>query len=344
MNSKSVVFSHQRETVLALSDFFDSIDVFTTDPGLDSLPTNVKVYDLSLDKKSKFKQFFSFVKTLYPHLIMNKKSIVFSHMTDSYAALISPLTWLLRMRHILWYAHAYNSWYLIASSYFVDGIVSSTRGSCNLKVNRKKVKFINQGIRQSDFFFFPRTFIKRSKIMYYGRLDSSKNIHLLVELVEKLNGSSSTYTLDIYGSTHRLNSNSYLKNIESSLMLKNLNMLINLNDPIERTHIPFISKKYDIFINLFSGSLDKTLIEATFMGLPVITWNQEYCNEFGTWSKFSSLENLEFIVAEFDAFRSLGVVELRKELKRRHLLALAKHSFEGWIDRLVFELKGEDAI
>jgi glycosyltransferase involved in cell wall biosynthesis len=342
MNSKSVVFSHQRETVLALSGFFDSIDVFTAEPSLDPLPKNVRVFDLSLDTNSGFKNIFTLLKTLYPYLIKNRKSVIFTHMTDSYAALISPLTSIMRMRHILWYAHAHNSYYLILSSYFVSGIVSSTEGSCNLKVNRKKVKFINQGIKQNDFFFSPRTLIERSKIIYYGRLDPSKNIHLLVDLVEKLNGSNGTFTLDIFGSTYNINSNAYLKNIKSSLLLKNSKVSVTFNDPIERIQLPYISKKYDVFINLFSGSLDKTLVEATFMGLPVITWNQEYCKEFGTWSKVSNFENLDFVLAEFYAFRSMKGVELSRELERRRLIALAKHSFEGWIDRLVYELKGEN--
>ncbi len=41
---------------------------------------------------------------------------------------------------------------------------------------------------------------------------------------------------------------------------------------------------YDCFIHSFQGSLDKTIVEATFLGLPVITINNEYRNIFGSWN------------------------------------------------------------
>lgn len=339
MSSKNPIFSHQKEVVLALSEFFETINVFTTDSGSEPLPKNVELFHIPWELSSPARNFFTILKTLYPVLIRNRSSVVFTHMTDIHAAIISPLTWLLGVRHVLWYAHASNSKYLIWSSFFVSGIISSTPGSCNLRLNQKKISYIDQGISESIFPYRRRSDRPLRKILYYGRLDPSKNIHLFPSLVSKLNSLEKSYTLNLFGRPTNSSSEKYIMDIVSSLRLQAQDYAIFLNDPIERVLISVIAQEYDIFLNMFSGSLDKTLIEATFMGLPVVTWNREYCSQFGTWSGCSVDESLDFIVTEFETINKLEKSELQTEVERRLKLAIRNHSFTGWIDRLVGVLK-----
>ena len=74
------------------------------------------------------------------------------------------------------------------------------------------------------------------------------------------------------------------------------------------------------------GSLDKTLIEATLSGLPVVTTNPEYLENFGSWigSDGSSLKE------EFLALLTYTRDELANELKRRRDIAANHHSLENW--------------
>ena len=264
-------------------------------------------------------------------------------MTDVHAAILAPLTWLLKMRHILWYAHAKNSKYLIWSSFFVSKIVSSTPGSCNLGINKRKVLYINQGIDSKNFPYFARSPKKNHKVLYYGRLDPSKNIHIFPDLVSELNRSTDTYSIDVFGRPTNLEAEKYFFDVVSSRKSKGQEASITFHDSITRALIPYIAKKYDIFLNLFSGSLDKTLIESTFMGMPVITWNREYCSQFGTWSNSSVRESLDFIIMEFEFINSLTETKLNKEISRRLELAIRNHSFEGWINRLVRVFKEGEA-
>jgi glycosyltransferase involved in cell wall biosynthesis len=335
MSSKSLVFSHQREVVRELSHFFEMVEVFTTEVSSEPLPRNIKVSYIPWKANSPLRNVVTVLKLLYPALIRNRTSVLFTHMTDVHSAILAPLTWLLKMRHILWYAHAKNSKYLIWSSFFVSKIVSSTPGSCNLGINKKKVVYINQGIDSKNFSFYARSLKKLHKILYYGRLDPSKNIHLFPDLVFELNRSSNCYSIDVYGRPANLVSEKYYFDVASSPKAKSQKTSITFHDPITRALIPNIAKRYDIFLNLFSGSLDKTLIEATFMGMPVITWNREYCSMFGTWSNSSVTETLDFIIKEFEFINSLKKIELNKEINRRLDLAIKNHSFEGWINRLV---------
>ena len=340
MSSGSVVFSHQRDLVFALSRFFESIEVFTAETSSEELPENVKVHLLPWKISSPLKNAARILSTVYPVLIKNRNSIVFTHMADIHAALISPLTWILKIRHVLWYAHAKNSKYLLWSSFFVSKIVSSTLGSCNLHFNTKKILFINQGVSQNIFPYFSRPFQEKRKILYYGRLDPSKNIHLFFELIDALNGPKEHYSLSVYGMPVNPESKDYFLDVTNASKSNKTNHAITFNGPITRNSISGIASNYEIFLNLFSGSLDKTLIEATFMGLAVVTWNREYCIQFGTWSHSPAKETLEFISREIVSLRSLSPDELQQELARRLELAIRNHSFEGWVDRLVMILRG----
>jgi glycosyltransferase involved in cell wall biosynthesis len=339
MSSKSLVFSHQRDVVHALSQFFETVEVFTTELGSEPLPRNIKISHIPWKANSPLRNVVNVLKLVYPALIRNRTSVLFTHMTDIHAAILAPLTWLLKMQHILWYAHAKNSKYLIWSSLFVSKIVSSTPGSCNLCINKRKILYINQGIDSKSFPYFARTPKRLHKVLYYGRLDPSKNIHMFPDLVFQLNCSTDTYSIDVFGRPATLDSEKYFFDLVSSDKVKSQKGLITFHDPIARASIPDIAKRYNLFLNLFSGSLDKTLIETTFMGMPVITWNMEYCSQFGTWSNSPVSETLDFIIKEFESINSLKEIELKKELNRRLDLAIRNHSFEGWINRLVGVLK-----
>ena len=339
MSPKSLVFSHQRDTAISLAELFDFVTVFTTEKYLGDLPKNLRVHEIAWEKNSPVKNMASIMKAIYPFLLKNRKSVLFSHMTDVHAALVAPLDRLLGIRHILWYAHAKNSPYLIWSSFFVSQIVSSTPGSCNIKLKSKKVTFINQGISQQTFPFYARSLAKLKKIIYYGRLDPSKNIHLLFNGVEELRARGNSVTLDIFGKPSNSISEEYLSALKTSPQLRRIQGSTNLHDSISRDSISKIAKNFDVFMNLFSGSLDKALIEATLMGLPVVTWNSQYCIIFGTWSKNSTSESISFLLEEFDALTLMTPPERENEISRRFKIALEFHSFDGWIKRLVSVLK-----
>ena len=113
-------------------------------------------------------------------------------------------------------------------------------------------------------------------------------------LTFELQASGKIRTLDIFGRPANLESEKYFLNVWSSDQVKIQGSSINFHGSIERALVSNVTENYDVFLNLFSGSLDKTLIETTLMGLPVVTWNREYCAQFGTWSNSSASETLEW--------------------------------------------------
>jgi len=117
---------------------------------------------------------------------------------------------------------------------------------------------------------------------------------------------------------------------------------VNFLNPIERRNLPKQTSHYGLFLNFFVGSLDKTLVEATLMGLPVVTWNQEYCREFGTWSKANASESISFIIDEINALQHIPDDEYVREVYRRYELAKQNHSLNSWKIRLLAILKREN--
>lgn len=341
MRSNSLVFSHQIETVIALSRFFDTIKVFTLELGDDDLPNNTSVVKIPWKRRSPIANAWHIIKTLSPYLLKQKDSIVFTHMTDVHAAFISPLTRVLGIKHILWYAHATNSLYLIWSSLFVNNIVSSTPGSCNLRFSKRKIYFINQGINELDFPYSETNQKKSRKILYYGRLDKSKNIHQICRLARDLDKQGATTVVEIFGRPSNSQSDSYIASLLETNKDLIQNEIIQFKSAIPRKDIPSIAKGFEFFLNLFDGSLDKTLIETTMLGLPVITWNREYCEQFGTWSGMPPMVDLKFIHHEITALRSFSRLILEDEIDRRLKIAVLQHNFDGWIDRLVEVLKNQ---
>ena len=341
MNRSNLVFSHQFNTAVALAEHFENVTVFTPQSTFEAIPKNMRIIEVPWNKSSPALNGIMIITKIWPFLLLHRKAILFTHMVDVHAALISPLAKLLGMKHYFWYAHATNSFFLTWSSFFVTGILSSTPGSCNVAFNREKIFYLNQGIDETIFPFANRTPQAFNSIIYYGRLDESKNIHLLPSVVIKLQELGLKLHLDIYGKELSHKSFKYIEDLKRTISDQiNLND-VNFFEPIQRERIAGLITRYDLFINLFSGSLDKALIEATLMGIPVVTWNREYCYEFGTWSKDNVSQSLDFIIGEILAIMAMSEDQLTKEIKRRLDLAITKHSFQGWINRVTNVLLGE---
>ncbi len=329
MNLESQVFAHQPQIVEELANFFDNVSVITSESKFSSFKINVKVQAGWLDSPSRFLKGINLLEIFIRELIILKPSVVFFHMTDVHAAILAPVARLFRVPVVLWYAHAHRSRYLILSRLFINTYVSSTTGSFPLK--SKKVKFIGQSIKSSMFPFTSRDKYEFKSLIHIGRVDTSKNIRLLVDTVKQYRHSEKSATLTLIGS--RLSKTSGEASLSSTTDGGGYEFL-HFVSPIPRHQIASTLSDYDCFIHAFNGSLDKSILEATFTGIPVVTSNPEYIKEFGTWCwhnprcHFTLLSEL-FHLSEMTNDRINQVVNLRSQLAR------SGHEFDQWISRLV---------
>jgi glycosyltransferase involved in cell wall biosynthesis len=331
MDEKNQVFSHQIELVNQLSIKFDQITVLTGQVGICNTEKNVKVVSFQWVEGKRVSSIIRFVKIFIKTIISENFTVLFSHMTSVQSAFISPITKIIKLKHYLWYAHTSDSIFLRVVSLLSDGIITSTPGSCPL--TGSKVYPIGQSIDSNKFRKkSPSTqFVKN--LVHIGRFDPSKNIKEIIYEVKKLRSNFPDLKLEVIGSpsSHRF------KNYEVTVKEK-FNSEVQLGwlkftSHIPRNSLPEILQNFDCFIHSFHGSLDKTIIEATFSGLPVVTINNEYRKIFGSWNLNDTGMN-NSLQDEAQLLLTLDSSKRQSEVDRRYEVALEQLELTGWVERL----------
>lgn len=327
MDKSSKLLSHQHEAVTGLAQKFNKITVITGRIGdVDSLP-NVQVLSSNWMPGKGFHNVTRLLKLSLPIILRGDYRSVFFHMTDLQCALLSPLIKIRGRRQFLWYAHAHKSKFLVFSSYWVTNIVTSTLGSCPIK--SKSVVPIGQAIDHTQFQFIPYNRMHLGKLVHIGRFDKSKNIDMLISGAETLKKEFPEIELTLIGSPGNVESSNWAESLVENSSIKVNEGWLTFKDSVLRSDIPNEMKNYGVFFHAYVGSLDKTLVESTMMGIPVISVNAEYLSIFGSWSNFTRI-NLE---NEYRAFRSRNDSEIIKEISRRKAIALENHSFQNWVSK-----------
>jgi glycosyltransferase involved in cell wall biosynthesis len=167
-----------------------------------------------------------------------------------------------------------------------------------------------------------------------GRLDKSKNLESIINLMYDEELCAIPISLTFVGDATSSNE-SYVRTLK-----------VKYADLINCGRLKFIGKvpnndlsvqlaRHDFFINGFVGSLDKSLIEATLVGLPVITVNPPYLQEFGSWSEIDSFDNVQDgLKSELLALRQYEKSLIETSRKSRREIAQVKHSRNAWVNKL----------
>lgn len=321
------VLSHQLDVAVALCEKFSKVVVVTAGPKIDQKLPNLQVISTEWEQGKAFGNAISLYRVFLSVLKTEKNVVVFSHMTEVQSALIGPITKLLKIKHVLWYAHAHHSIGLKISNIFVDLILTSTSGSC--PVHNKKVLSIGQAINPKQF--PPKEFAFNLKnFAHIGRFDSSKRLDLIIDFCLRLRQRGVDLNLSLVGNPSNTKNLIWARNLQRRVSGPEYGGWLTFESGVPRNEVKLHLQRSDVFIHAFQGSLDKTLVEATLMMLPVLTINHEYHQNFGSWSMLNS-PSLE---DEYRGLMSKTNNELKEELLRRKNLALGTHSFQGWINRV----------
>jgi glycosyltransferase involved in cell wall biosynthesis len=327
MDENHPIFSHQVQAVSAISQFFREVTVITGSLGSFTVPSNVRVVNTNWITGNVIGSLIRFLGAASKH-IFKTDVVVFSHMTEVQSALIAPITRLLGIPHYLWYAHQSRSRYLLWCYRLLDGIITSSPGSC--PVSGKKVRAIGQGV--DPRYFLPedtRPNFKNYPLIHFGRFDPSKNVLEIIEVCESFISRGLNLTLTQVGSPSTIE---YEKIAEDVKLKYHSKEWLTFLPSMPRQELSGLLSKSYAMIHAYRGSLDKTLIEATMQRVPVVTINEEYLEIFGCWST-SQVLSLE---SELESVMSLNPKALSSELLRRQTIALHSHSLTHW-SRLVAE-------
>ena len=328
MDRNDPLLSHQYEAVTGLAKNFDKITVITGRLG--QVAPNPKIHIISTNwvQGHRIRSIIRLFLKAIPKIMQGDFQSVFFHMTDLQCALLSPLVTLRGRRQYLWYAHTFKSKYLSFASKWVTGVVTSTIGSCPL--TGQSVWPIGQAIDDEKFRPVSFDVLDLNKLVHIGRFDKSKNIDLLVSSAEEIKRFFPKIELTIIGSPANIESRDWANDLILRSRPEIEEGWLSFRDAIPRALFPIEMAKNGCFFHYYLGSLDKTLIEATMLCVPVVTLNSEYIGIFGTWSKFP----ISVLEDEYRALRSLSTEEITDELARRLEIARNYHSLRHWIEQL----------
>lgn len=333
MDAGDSLLSHQSEAVEALSSKFNRITVVTGKIGYFKKLPNVKVVSTNWVNGKNLRNVIKLYLRAIPVILRGNYSSVFFHMTDLQCAFLSPVIRLRHRKQYLWYAHTYKSKYLIFASLWVNKIITSTAGSCPIQTS--KVLTIGQAIDEAKFPLIPFNRLDLNKLIHIGRFDKSKNIDLLIISANNLRINFPDIRLTIVGSPGNDHSKNWSSNLISNHAFDVENGWLNFKPAITRSEFSRVMSAYGCFFHAYIGSLDKTLIESTLCGVPVVTLNPEYLRIFNSWSKFDA-PTLE---EEYISMRKMSDSDLGNEIARRRNIAIESHSLNHWINALARELQ-----
>ncbi|CAN1484248.1 GT4_PimA-like domain containing protein [Candidatus Nanopelagicaceae bacterium] len=335
MDETSPVLAHQLASAVRLSKFFSKTTVVTAyKPNL--LPESLQgITVLSTDwtPGKTAHNIFKFYRVSIPLLLKAKirshKISVFSHMTDTQSALISPITRALRVRHVLWYAHTTLSIQLKFAQLFVDKIVTSTAGSCP-KLKRDVLP-LGQAIDPSLFPYKSHASLNIINGIHIGRLDQSKNLEEIIVTCKSIRDLGFPVSFTQIGSPSNPAQEQLAEELRESFKSESDSGWLSFVPSIPRAQLQEAFQSMDFFIHAFRGSLDKALLEATCSGLPVVTVNMEYIQIFGSWGEVQDLS----LKNEYLALSKLSTTSVNSELERRARIVAQQHSLDHWIASLV---------
>jgi glycosyltransferase involved in cell wall biosynthesis len=324
MDSQHPVLSHQVEAIVALSSEFDEITVVTGQVGSYSVPSNVHVLSTNWTNHQPLRNSLKYLRVVLPQIFSGNFSAIFSHMTEVQSSLIAPLTKLLGISHYLWYAHAFRSKYLVWCHFWLTGIITSTSGSCPLKST--KVHPIGQAIDAEEFKFLARPRNELVKFVHIGRFDPSKNIESIIDAIIEIRLSRGEVSLALIGSPSTKLAELEAEKIRAKFRSAIEEGWLQFIDSIPRKSVMSYLTDSHVFIHSYIGSLDKSLIEATMMGIPVVTTNAEYIETFGTWSNEKPIS----LINEVESLLTYPPEEIDLVLQNRRIVCADSHSLSHW--------------
>lgn len=276
--------------VKKFSENYESINVICLYKGECDLPKNVRVFSLGKEKgESKIKYILNFYKYIWQ--LRNEYNSILVHMNQEYILLAGVMWKIMNKNVYMWRNHHSGSLLTDIASMFCKKVFCTSKFSYTAKYSKTEIMPVGVDLEN----FKPNKNIARltKSILSIGRISPSKNIHILVDVINKINDPS--VKVVVYGDPIEKDKIYYEE------LKKKSSGLIEFHKGVPNIETIDLYSKYEIFINLSSsGMYDKTIFEAMACGCIVIASN----------------ENLRGNINDDLIFKNDDIVELENKIRK----------------------------
>lgn len=237
------------------------------------LPRNVTVVPLRPRGKNRLLTIIIFLRELWRR--RNTYDKVFVHMNPEYVLLGGPLWKLLGKRVVLWYTHKHVGLRLRMAELLVHHILTASKES--LRLHSKKVMVMGHGIAMPEKPQRMPVPGSRMHIVTVGRIAPAKRIRELVQALGMLYQRDIPFTASIVGVPATSKDEEYAEELAREIAQAPYKEHIEFIGAVRHEDLPQVLANADVFVNLsLTGSLDKAVLEALIMGVPVVSTNEAF--------------------------------------------------------------------
>ncbi len=307
------------------------ITVICLREGEHSLPTNVRVLSLGKEKgASRVARVLKF----YSHIFETRKDYeaIFVHMNAEYVVLGGWLWHKWGKRIGLWYAHRSVTRILHTAMHFVDRVfTSSTEG---FRIADERVSVVGQGIDTETFKPAMREASIETRFITTGRIASSKHLIEMLEVLDILHERGELFTFTVVGEAGTPDEKEYAARVKQEIAKRPYHAKVYMRGGLLHNNLPQVLNLQDIFFNFSStGSMDKAVLEALAVGLPVITVNEAFKSLLLPFDLFVPSKHPVIIADAIQKFMSrTDKASISATLRGK---VVAEHSLEQLIPRVI---------
>lgn len=313
----------------------EKVTVVALQVGSYQLPANVRVY--SLGKEQGISR-FSYLTNFY-RIIWEKRhdyDAVFVHMNPIYVVLAGLYWRLVQKKVALWYTHKHVDFKLRLAEKLVGKIFTASAKSFRLPSS--KVLVTGHGIDTTVFAPRDRREEGGFRILTIGRLSRVKDYDTLLHAAEILKTGGVVFLLELIGDPVTSEDRAYATRLKQRVRELKLEQQVLFRGAISHRLLPLELANADVFVNLSkTGSVDKAVLEAMSMGLPIVTANEAFQEVLGTDKDFLMVPSgdAEVLAAKLKKIAEMSEKERKVIGQRLRELVMKHHDLTRLIPLIV---------
>jgi glycosyltransferase involved in cell wall biosynthesis len=251
------------------------VNVLCLEVGEHALPKNVTLHSLGKDQgRPKIIWLWRLLRCAIEK--RTDYEAVFVHMNPEYVVYAGWLWRLLQKPITLWYTHKSVTWMLRIAEKFVSQIATASVESCCIESD--KISVVGHGIDTDLFTPRQRGQSDCLRLISVGRFSRTKGYDLLVEAVDLLR-CRLRVRLTLVGGPITDDDREYEREVRELIKTKQLEGDVSLLGPQVQEAVVERLAGSDLFVHASeTGSIDKVVLEALAMGLPVVSTSEAFSN------------------------------------------------------------------